>query len=94
MKDSEALRKGAFMTEPLLGSVFRRRYDGVVEACALGAIAIGRLGLEADDDTLCMEAYVVCKRIRLATGEGIWKLNDCFKMTREEIADWLEERGL
>jgi len=100
-KLSQAIRIGALMRPQCTGVPHR---DGT--SCAWGAAADG-LGLRIRADTTGATVMAVGKSlygdawwawgIRTDNGESladrVWQMNDGGQ-TREEIADWLEARGL
>lgn len=93
MKLSEAIRKGCEMTTPLKGSLFAHFPDeNAVSACAIGAAAIGRGGIEVEAKevpTLVPECMQLGEPSHpddyTELGTEIYNMND----SREALADEL-----
>jgi hypothetical protein len=106
MKLSQAIRKGIELSLPGFGGYFawsRERKE--VHACAIGAALIGICGIDALKGMSMMDREdALDQQWPFLRGEtpdedsgnywcAIIKRNDFKKISREEIADWLEERG-
>ncbi len=95
-KLSQAIRLGATFHPQCFGTMWNRDYStfsGVFATCAVGA-AIKAIN---PDCMNCVEAQdELCERFNIEIGM-IFKIaykNDTEKMSREQIADWLEQQGL
>lgn len=97
MKFSDYIRKGAALSLPAKSRyIVHAAHGSKPRACAIGAAVIGKVGLHAH----CVSLTEVRKEFPDIPGHLLLKvmqLNDRpyrgEQMTREEIADWLEERG-
>lgn len=87
LKLSAAIRIGAKKRPQGFGPGYARRGDGTSCALQAGAEAVtGRLIVFTDE----------CEAVLGISGtfaEKIWRRNDSDRMTREQIADWLESIG-
>lgn len=117
MKLSEAIRLGCLVTEPLTGTLWDHiynRYGNPIReygrACALGAAAIGRFGLNHKGvaGTPYLPSWIkefglpdekiVCPVSRdcahVQLPNQVTHLNDHHEWDRLRIADWLDSKGL
>ncbi len=102
---SRLMREGAAATGECVGQYARRTDTGRLHTCAIGAIAVAKVGnfdLEAvrtesahvEDMLGALDAlHPVHQTMRSMTGI-ITGLNDFWGWPREKIADWLESIGL
>lgn len=107
-KLSALLRAGIKMTRPLRGQLIKRTRKGTYAACALGAIAIARYGVEGvqnmDDyraGDQCIDRLIDEYPILHQVDDGGYTLvgqiilrNDHEKQTRMSIVKWLQKQGL
>lgn len=102
MKLSEAMREGAKLRPQGFGGLFMN-YPNDITSCAIGAAFEADTGLISPSDGKFKEWASERGLTRIMTGGGlglndlyeqIVQLNDYSRMTREVIADWLEEQGL
>lgn len=100
MKLSEAMRAGIPRTQPLRFELLARQADQWA-ACAMGAAYLGA-GLPAtaaQPYTLLAQQFPeLDTRVRFRGCEcllscAIEQMNDYYRLSREDIADWLEARG-
>jgi len=97
MKLSEAMKIGMKKTYPLEGGYIKRLGNGVVKACPLGAAMIAKDGPDVHISSIT-EIHAafpdVPISIMLKMVDMIDKPYKGQKYTREEVAAWLEEKGL
>ena len=109
MRLSDAIRKGSQQRPQGYGSLFQSAIVELSEegfriatvSCALGAAYEGLFGTAPEDAELeCLDeleaAFPILKERRgnETLMDGILLRNDHEKLTREQIADWLDEQGV
>lgn len=101
MKLSEAIRAGARMGPQVKFSYVEKASDGRIFSCALGAAglaAFGPLFKEGKMSFALSEKFPVMRQVVICPERGslcelavaIVRLNDFYRWSREQIADWVE----
>jgi hypothetical protein len=102
MKLSEAIREGAKLRPQTFGSFFDTNSENVVCSCTLGAAFEGKTGYVSLKLEYVNQLHPVFPELatqvelnglRRDLAQAVTQLNDGERWTREQIADWLEEKG-